>query len=100
MGRDCDRGRRPRAQPGNWFSRDEPYERDRRQRHNGQSEKGMREVSMIVEIVERAAGRRDNVDIRGIRREQQDRRGEGRPSLQARTAEKQADGRVGELVHE
>src|SRR3954447_19021807 len=96
---DADHRGRPGAQPAHRLARDDAHEHDGQERHYRHREKGMGEMSMEVQVIEGAACRTRNIDVRRVRCEQQDWGGEGTPALQSDAGEEEAGCGMGEVVH-
>ena len=60
----------------------------------------MRQITVVFEIVQRAAGRGDHIDIGNVGGDQNDGRAARAPTSESDPAEEQTDCRVGEVVHE
>jgi len=91
------RGKRP--EPFDRLSGNRPHQEHRQKRHHRHGNQRVREMTVIMQIVQGTPGQGDDVDVGSVGGKYQDGRGKRAPAFQAGPAEEQAGRCVGEGVH-
>ena len=89
-----------RPAPGERLAHKRPHHQQRQERHRGNHHQRVRDVPVVVQVVEGAPRRRDDIDIRRARRQQQHRRRMCAQTIEARPAQRQSGQRMRDGVHE